>query len=430
MKKILIAILLNCFIVLVSNKNVYAVTTTIDNFNSPISADPFTVNVTISSASAGINYLKIDLYKTSTTNYFGDTFNGSAWVNAGDYSQYFQANIQSGANWSGQFQGRIGSPSATQYDGLGAYKIRVRRYTSSGSYNSTEANNSSLDVTINLPTLTPTPILSPTVTLNPTDPIPAESTTPTVNQPQPTPDSFDNIYISEAMVNPVNGEKEWLELYNDNDFPVSLTSWYIDDVENGGSSPKLFSLNIERKNYAAFDLSAPMFNNSGDSVRLLDFNKYLKDSFEYGQSTQGKTFGRTSINSDDFCLQEPSRNIINNSCINPTPLPTDDSKKINPSPTLSITQTKIPTPHVKKYQTPIIIGQSNLSPTPSISPESASANVLGLSAKMNRPTTNLIKCLTFLSSSYSLLTIISILFKMKLNYGKNKKLYSSSFHPP
>ena len=57
--------------------------------------------------------------------------------------------------------------------------------------------------------------------------------------------------------------------------------------------------------------------------------------------------------------------------------------------------------------------------------------VLGTSDELmiNFPSNkSLINLLTILSASYSLLTIISILFKMKLLYGKNKDFYSPPLH--
>ncbi|MDO9028216.1 MAG: lamin tail domain-containing protein [Candidatus Roizmanbacteria bacterium] len=134
--------------------------------------------------------------------------------------------------------------------------------------------------------LTPTPTETPTLTITPTitiTPIPTEIPTPT-----PTPQSYDNIFISEAMVNPPTGGKEWVEIYNDNDFPVSLKNWFIDDLENAGSSPKIFSLEINGKSYSVFDLTSSVFNNDGDDVRLLDFNKNVKDDFEYGKPNREK----------------------------------------------------------------------------------------------------------------------------------------------
>lgn len=263
--------------------------------------------------------------------------------------------------------------------------------------------------------LTPTPTLTPVLTgqinLSPTTSI-VPTETPTLT-PTTTPQSYDNIYISEAMVNPATGEKEWVEIYNDNDFPVSLNNWFIDDLENAGSSPKIFSLEISGKSYAVFDLTSSMFNNDGDDVRLLDFNKNLKDDFEYLKTEQGKSLGRTSLESDDFCFQEPSKNSANNPCINPTPT------------TITQITNIIPT------KTPIYTDQARLTPTMLIkqtSHYSLPPDILGLSTKISHNNSSLINLLTILSTSYSLLTISSILFKMKLFYGKNKNFYSSPFH--
>ena len=161
MKKIFtIFILTTLYFIL--NTSIFAVTTTISNIPAVISADLFIFDVVISGASAGTNYLRIDLFKPTTTNYFGETFNGLSWFNGSDYLQYFPITIQPMTDWIGQIQGRLGNPTVIQYDGPGTYKLKVRRYTPSGSYNTTEANNSALDIIINVPILTPTPVITPT----------------------------------------------------------------------------------------------------------------------------------------------------------------------------------------------------------------------------------------------------------------------------
>ncbi len=278
------------------------------------------------------------------------------------------------------------------------------------------------------PTLTPVPTLSPTIILT-SIPIQPTPTSPVVVLTEAGSLSYDNVYLSEVMVNSLPGEKEWIEIYNNNDFVVSLNNWYVDDLENAGSTPKIFSLEINPKSYGVFDLTSSMFNNSGDSVRLLDFNKNLKDDFEYQKTEQGKTLGRTSIDSDDFCLQEPSKNSVNDSCINPTPNPTPIEAQ-TPKLDISTTPTKI-------GQTTIPINRSLINQTPTSPRRSpildsteaglTSLNILGVSTKINHNDSSLINLLTILSSSYSLLTIGSILFRMKLSYGKNKNFYSSSF---
>jgi hypothetical protein len=103
------------------------------------------------------------------------------------------------------------------------------------------------------PSLTPTPAPTETPVLNcvgqaclsPTN-FPTQNSSPT-NTPIPTPISYQNIYLSEVYPNPQTGENEWVEIYNDNDFIVNLNNWYIDDIEDGGSSPKKFSLTIQPK---------------------------------------------------------------------------------------------------------------------------------------------------------------------------------------
>lgn len=270
-----------------------------------------------------------------------------------------------------------------------------------------------------VPTPSPTPPITAVPTSTPiiTEPITPTPTLPVVVLTEEDSNSYSNIYLSEVMVAPPTGEKEWVEIYNDNDFPVSLDNWYIDDIENSGSSPKKFSLTISEKSYGIFDISSSMFNNSGDTVRLLDFNKNIKDDFEYTDAKQGKTLGSISFASDDFCLEEPSKNSQNQPCIesSPTVTPTPTiivaAGQIDPSPTANIIRAKISIPQVSSY-------------TPS-------SNVLGAANKLiiNPPNNKrLIKLMSFISLSYSLLTIISILFKMKLTYGKDKNFFTPPLH--
>lgn len=171
-------------------KSVFAVTVTIFNYPSTITEDAFTITASVSGATTGTNYLRIDLFKDGTTNYFGETFNSSDWYGGSTYSQYLPITIQTGVNWNGDIQGRIASPTISQYDGSGAYKIRLRRYTSGGGYTSSEANNSAVAISIVLPTSTPTPTATPTPapTSSPTQtPTPTRTPTPTQIPNTPTP---------------------------------------------------------------------------------------------------------------------------------------------------------------------------------------------------------------------------------------------------
>ncbi len=167
------------------NTAAFAVTITIPSFPSTITDDLFTLTASISGATAGTNYLRVDIFKDGTTNYFGETFNSTDWYGGSTYSQYLPITIVGSATWSGTLQGRVGSPTSTQYDGTGTYKIRLRRYTSGGGYTASEANNSAVTVAVSLPT--PTPTSSPTSTPTSTS-ILTQTTTPTVTKtPTPTP---------------------------------------------------------------------------------------------------------------------------------------------------------------------------------------------------------------------------------------------------
>lgn len=262
--------------------------------------------------------------------------------------------------------------------------------------------------TVALP-LTNTP--TPTTTIEPEVPL----------TPELTPTAYNGIYISEVMVNPNTGNNEWIEFYNNNDFLVYLINWYVDDLENSGSSPKKFSLEIPAFEYKAFNLNSSMFNNNGDSVRLLDFNKELKDDFEYKSSVQGKTWGRITVDNDDFCLQEASYEKLNNACLNQTSTTTTTPSVINTPASIktSISDNKIVTRPLYN-QMPI---NQNL-PSPRL--EDFQGQILGTSStKMINNQLLKVRTLSFLSLSYSLLTIFSVLFKMKFIYGQVKKILSS-----
>lgn len=175
-------------------KNVLAVSVTINTHPDSISSnDQFTVNISVAGADAGKNYIRLQLYKDGSTKYFGETYNGNTWYRDSDGTQYFPIDVVAGTTWTGDVQGRFGSPSSAEYDGQGTYKLRIQRYTSSGSVGSEDENASSVTQSISVPTPTPTPTATPTPTHTPTPsptPTPTKSPTPTTapaSTPTPTP---------------------------------------------------------------------------------------------------------------------------------------------------------------------------------------------------------------------------------------------------
>jgi len=270
------------------------------------------------------------------------------------------------------------------------------------------------------PTITTLPYLTPTNSLSPTSipvqPTPTDSTDSTdLTTPNQIPTN--NVYISEIMVYPETSDHEWIEFYNNNDFPVTLKDWYIDDLENGGSSPKKISLDIQAKNYAVYDLSFSMFNNNGDQVRLLNTDKNVIDSFEYALAEKNISWARIDFDTDQFCLQATTKNQANNdNCIN------DNIDSITTT-VASVTNTPTPQKILTKKTATIAANFKKI--TPSISSKNYSniyssvTNTQVLGEADSRIFTNNIKenplkkSLSFLSTAFPFLTIVSLFFKMK-----------------
>lgn len=168
---------------------IFAVTTDIITHPSSIGEDKFNVTVQVASASAGTNYLRIDLYKDGTKNYFGETDNGQAWYGGSDGKLYFPITIVSGTPTVATVSARLGEPSQSDYPGPGSYKLRVRRYTASGSQGSEDTISKDISITKTWPSPSPSFIVDPSPT-----PTPSASSTlsPTIiptqtPKPSPTP---------------------------------------------------------------------------------------------------------------------------------------------------------------------------------------------------------------------------------------------------
>lgn len=251
-----------------------------------------------------------------------------------------------------------------------------------------------------------------TVTLTP-------SSTPTPPPPIESFASFD-LYISEIMAYPED-ENEWVELSNKSDSPASLHGWYLDDTENGGASPRQFNLEIGPKQFAVYELPSSMFNNDGDSVRLIDPNGNQKERLTFPSSAKGKSWGKTDPTSSALCLQNTSKGISNESCITPTSHPTSPtptqkmatstptthasaSATLTKSPTLPATQSaRLPThPHASQ-------GAYLLPSVKNISVNVLGAHIATPSATSDRPR----KITALISVCICVLTIIVLLVKIK-----------------
>lgn len=176
-----------------SSTTTHAVSITVTGAPASAGEEEFSLNVTVEGAGNGTNYLRIDLYQDGTTNYFGETDNGSYWYNGSDGKQYAPVQIaSSSANLA--VKAKIGEPTLSAYPGPGNYKLRIRRYTSSGNQAS---NDSQTPVNISLTKTWPSPSPSPTPTPSPSPSpsstiIPSPSPSPTLT-PTPTPKASPSI---------------------------------------------------------------------------------------------------------------------------------------------------------------------------------------------------------------------------------------------
>lgn len=261
-------------------------------------------------------YFRPCFYRQESTSYFGCVRVGENWVcdSQTDKTNYFPITTNEEGVWQGQILVLAGREE------VGEFNFKLRRYTAGGSVFDSEP------VVINLaasvleitptpsPTLVPSPSPSPTIATPTPTPSPtlAPTSTPTL-LPTPTPQAvdYDNIFLNEVMANPDEGP-EWVELYNGNDFPVNLENWFLDDLADGGSSPKKFSLRIEPGGYAVVAFDRAVFNNSGDEVRLLNCQKEVEDSFSYSKTIVGQSWG---LAGNGWCLQLATPGEANGYCL-------------------------------------------------------------------------------------------------------------------
>ncbi len=129
------------------------------------------------------------------------------------------------------------------------------------------------------PSASPTPARSPAPTATPT--------------PAPTPTPLPRgVLINEFMPAPPSGQKEYIELYNANPFPVDVSGWKLDDREGGarpytlpaGSILPPHGLLLFRRNFG--------LNNDGDIARLLAPDGSVRDSRAYDHARKGGAWSR------------------------------------------------------------------------------------------------------------------------------------------
>lgn len=228
---------------LLNSSVVKAVTLTISDYPSQITDQPFTVNVTVSGAQAATNYLRADLFKEGSTNYFGETNNGSSWYSGSEAQQYLPIVIASAGSASAQLTARLGNPTAGEYPGPGGYKLRIRRYTSSGNTSSSDIQ-APVDIQIAFAAAQPTPTPTPTPKSTPVSspkPTPTPVSSPK-NSPTATPAAYPSPAASSDLVVQIGEEERISE---------SFASPSPDETNTSGSDPRVLGSSTTKPNIGA-----------------------------------------------------------------------------------------------------------------------------------------------------------------------------------
>lgn len=212
--------LLFCILFLCCARPIYAVSVSILTSPASVGEEKFSFTVKVVGASAGTNFLRADLYREGSKNYFGETDNGQAWYFGSDGKQYFPVTVVSGIDSIATLSARIGDPTITDYPGPGQYQLRVRRYTASGNQGSEDPSPVAIILTKTWPspspslspTPTPTPSVSPTVvpTATPTT-TPTPTPTPTVKS-SPKPSMMPSPSLTPDVMGTVAGEATSIDL--------------------------------------------------------------------------------------------------------------------------------------------------------------------------------------------------------------------------
>ena len=120
------------------------------------------------------------------------------------------------------------------------------------------------------------------------------TTTPTTTPPLTVFAEMPFIFISEFLPNPQGSDdQEFIEIFSNDEKPVSLAGWQLDDAE-GGSKPYAIPEGtiIKPGQYLAFwrDQTKIALNNSDEVVRLFAPDGTLVDYTDYEESKEGKSF--------------------------------------------------------------------------------------------------------------------------------------------
>ncbi len=303
------------------------------NFALPISTivknDTYSANLDLSNLTVGSTYY-VKAYSVSTSTAI-DTKNDTNWLsNTSSWSLFpFYVATSTTGSFETFFRANISGV-------IGDLKIRIRE----GSTN--HDSNTQMTLIVSEPTPTSTPTLVPT---------PSPTVTPT---PSATPTPFPNIKLNEIYA---QGNTEWIEIYNGNNFSVSLKSWKFKDDTTTNSNN--LNITLPANSYGVFEYTGGIYNDSGgDTVKLINSNGEQVEILAY--TTLGQTDQSWSRVDSNWCLTTITKGSTNASCppqsISQSPTNTITSsptKTPTLTPTLTLAPTELPVETAQPTEPPV-----------------------------------------------------------------------------
>jgi hypothetical protein len=144
-------------------------------------------------------------------------------------------------------------------------------------------------------------------------PTPAPNPEPEII-PEPDKTTYGGVIISEIYPNPIDGGKEFVELYNTTDKDIDLNNWKLDDIPNGGSSIQALSGIIPARGFLLLESGAGLkiiLNNDQDSVILYDPDGNIQSQVDYTMKISQKGYSYMFFNNNWFWSSVPSPNLVN-----------------------------------------------------------------------------------------------------------------------
>lgn len=144
------------------------------------------------------------------------------------------------------------------------------------------------------------------------------------------------VLINEVYPNPISGESEWVELFNDSTISASLDGWVLEDKLS--SSKVIYSFNdisLLSNQYYLASISGQL-NNNGDGVILKNNLGEVIDQMDYSTSSQGLSWAKQA--DVGYILSNPSPLGSNQVVADPSPITSLSPTSIifpQPSPSLS-----------------------------------------------------------------------------------------------